>query len=236
MNRRSTMKHDSSTPLRPSISLGLTLMLALALAAGGCGRSAEATSSNASTATDAQSEAVTHDASTTVDAQSEAVTHDASAPTEQAVALAPPTTRAAAARTPAPQAETTANVPRDAAEMDLPSSPVIAPAFVRRAALARQVVDREPVDPTTTFSANGEPLYAFFAFTNPSNEDLDIQVRFVRPNGSSIPAITLHVPASARRFRSWAYTRGAQRPGVWTAVAETSDGTEIARLPFTIVP
>ena len=104
-----------------------------------------------------------------------------------------------------------------------------------RGALARQVVDRERVAADTEFSAGPERLYAFFEFQNPVDEAMQIEVRFERPNGSASRAIVLDVPPSSRRYRSWAYTRGARTPGEWSAVAQTTDGTEVARLPFRIL-
>jgi len=125
-----------------------------------------------------------------------------------------------------------------------PTSPVVsAPAAVppslthdtvRRAALARAVVDREPVDPTTEFQAGSERLYVFFEFANPADEELEILVRFERPNHTLSPPISLTIPPSSPRFRTWAYTRGVRREGAWAAVAETADGTEVARLPFVV--
>jgi len=219
--------HEDHTP-RPLPTLSsprlAAITLLLALSAFGCDRAVEPASGavvDAGSTPDARADA--RDSEVPVDTGAAMPTGAATPRTPHDSSIAPSPTRAAPA-TPA------ATVHDDLA------GPTMDPGTVHRAALARQIVAREPVDTAREFSVGPERLYAFFEFTNPSDEAMPIEVRFERPDGSSSRAITLNVPANAPRYRSWAYTRGARRAGRWAAVARTMDGAEVARLPFVIAP
>ena len=63
--------------------------------------------------------------------------------------------------------------------------------------------------------------------------------RPVLPRGACVgPAghVRLEVPASSRRYRTWAYGRNVTRPGRWHAVVRGPDGAVLARRAFTMTP
>ncbi len=116
-------------------------------------------------------------------------------------------------------------------------APALAPRLgqgVRRAALSRRIVDREPEEVATHFAGSPGRLYAFFELSNPSEEDRAYTVRFEGPNGRSSGHVTLRVPAARRRWRTWAWTAHAQTPGSWEAQLVDESGEVVAALPFEI--
>jgi hypothetical protein len=69
---------------------------------------------------------------------------------------------------------------------------------------------------------------------NPEAEESEITVTFEPPGGGDARGnVTLDVGAS-RRWRTWAYTRGARSAGAWTAVVRGPGGEELARAPFEV--
>ncbi|WP_437756699.1 DUF2914 domain-containing protein [Sorangium sp. So ce1389] len=149
-------------------------------------------------------------------------------PEPVAVAAAPAASPAATVTAPAPAA-TAAGIKerkkaRGAAELK-----------VKRLVVAAGVKDREPVAPGTTFRApETERLYAFIELENRSEVEGEVTVAFVPPDGGApVGNVTLGVGASPR-WRTWAFTRGARKPGEWTAVVRSETGEELARAPFEV--
>ncbi|WP_437279525.1 DUF2914 domain-containing protein [Sorangium sp. So ce375] len=106
---------------------------------------------------------------------------------------------------------------------------------VKRLVIAGGVKDREPVAPGTTFHVPETPrLYAFLEVENRSDVEGEITVAFVPPGGGApVGNVTLGVGPSPR-WRTWAFTRGAQKAGEWTAVVRSETGEELARAPFEV--
>jgi hypothetical protein len=58
-------------------------------------------------------------------------------------------------------------------------------------------------------------------------------VTFVSPSGVAHGPIELEVGA-APRWRTWAYTRAASKPGSWHAVVRNENGKELAKTEFEV--
>jgi hypothetical protein len=106
---------------------------------------------------------------------------------------------------------------------------------VKRLVVAQGVKNREPVEAGTTFSAyTTERIYAFVEVENESQSEGELTVAFIPPGGGpAVGNVTLEVGATPR-WRTWAYTRGAQKTGEWTAVVRSETGEVLARAPFEI--
>ncbi|UCH30342.1 MAG: DUF2914 domain-containing protein, partial [Myxococcales bacterium] len=61
-------------------------------------------------------------------------------------------------------------------------------------------------------------------------------VHFIGPEGQVSGGIELVIPASAPRWRTWAYTRYAKKPGLWRVEIRDVNGSLIAALPFEVEP
>ncbi|MFK7986876.1 MAG: DUF2914 domain-containing protein [Sandaracinaceae bacterium] len=163
--------------------------------------------------------------------------------------------------TPAPRAETVVPVPAPSMEHELattvappaPASPPAAPepvvednpyepelrtrgdVRVRRLILATGVSRHEPTGAADVFTLQGqERLYAFVEAVNASGEAVELDVTFEPPTGEIAGHVALDVPARARRFRTWAYTRHVYEPGRWDAVVRSPDGRVLARRAFDV--
>ena len=107
---------------------------------------------------------------------------------------------------------------------------------IRRFVTASEIAEREPVDPASTFGPDEERIYAFVDASNESMLDKSLMVQFIGPNGKVSGGIELVIPASAPRWRTWAYTRHAKEPGLWRVEIRDADGTLISALPFEVEP
>lgn len=105
---------------------------------------------------------------------------------------------------------------------------------MRRLSVARDVENREPVGAASRFVASNEKLYAFMELVNTSDEARQVLVTFENEDGASVGHITVNIPANAPRWRTWAYSRRVNRPGTWTAIITTPEGTELGRERFEI--
>jgi Protein of unknown function (DUF2914) len=112
-----------------------------------------------------------------------------------------------------------------------------APLKVKRLALATSVdrSKRAPVGESASFKVSDiEKLYAFVEVENPDQEESEVFVTFEPEDaGASQGQVALKV-GSAARWRTWAFTRNAKRPGKWAAIVRSSDGTVLARTPFEV--
>ncbi|WP_438018061.1 DUF2914 domain-containing protein [Sorangium sp. So ce315] len=104
---------------------------------------------------------------------------------------------------------------------------------VKRLVVAGGVKDREPVEPRTTFRAQEtERIYAFVELEHRGDAEGEVTVAFVPPDGGApVGNVRLAVGASPR-WRTWAFTRGARKPGEWTAIVQSDTGEVLARTPF----
>ncbi len=107
---------------------------------------------------------------------------------------------------------------------------------IERLITAPEVERREPVAATSVFGHHDERVYAFVEVSNTSEEDKSVLVHFVGPEGQVSGGIELRIPAAAPRWRTWAYTRHATKPGLWRVEIRSKDGTLIGALPFEVEP
>ena len=104
---------------------------------------------------------------------------------------------------------------------------------VVRLVVSRGILDRAPLGVATAFSrADAERLYAFVEISNETRALSEIDVTFTSPGGESLAPIKLEVRA-LKRWRTWASTRKAIAPGVWSVAVSDVDGNELARTSFT---
>ncbi len=112
------------------------------------------------------------------------------------------------------------------------TKPSNVPITIKRVVMARQIENREPVDPSDAFSiADGARVYAFVEVLNPSREETELSVTFEPPEGSARGTVPLHVGASPR-WRTWAHTRYANVPGTWKVTVRDAAGKVVAHTTF----
>jgi len=107
---------------------------------------------------------------------------------------------------------------------------------IKRFVTAPKVEDREPVAPSSVFAARDQAVYAFVDVSNTSEEQKSLSVHFLGPNGQVSGGIELHIPAAVPRWRTWAYTKHANDPGLWHVEIRSVDGTLLGTLPFEVRP
>lgn len=107
---------------------------------------------------------------------------------------------------------------------------------IRRFVTTSEIVKREPVAPGASFGTDDEKIYAFIEASNESTLDKTVIVHFIGPETTVSGGIELQVPASAPRWRTWAYTRYAKKPGLWRVEIRDLDGNLLGALPFEIQP
>ena len=105
---------------------------------------------------------------------------------------------------------------------------------VRRLIVAHGVEDHEPVGSSSRFNTDDERVFAFMEMANPSDEAKQVIVTFESNDGTAVGHVRVNVPANAPRWRTWAWSRQINRPGTWTAVLSTPDGTELGRERFEV--
>lgn len=103
-----------------------------------------------------------------------------------------------------------------------------------RLVVARGVEGREPVGASSRFEGSSDPLYAFLELVNGNDEEREVIVTFEREDGYTTGDVSLTVPANARRWRTWAYSRYVQRAGAWDAVVRTPEGEVVGTVPFVV--
>ncbi len=117
--------------------------------------------------------------------------------------------------------------PREAMDLD-------AELGVKRLIIAKEVKNREPVEPASTFATTFDgPIYAFVEVSNRDRVASEVYVSFIREGGIERGPITLRV-GPAPRWRTWANTRLAKQKGTWFAVVRDASGNELAREKFEI--
>ena len=84
------------------------------------------------------------------------------------------------------------------------------------------------------FGDHDERVYAFVEVRNDSERDETLLVHFIGPDGQVSGGIELRIPASTPRWRTWAYTRNANEPGLWRVEIRSEDGALLGALPFEV--
>jgi hypothetical protein len=137
-----------------------------------------------------------------------------------------------------PAAVTAANKPSQSTPTPKPSakptaeatSPAKAKLAVNRLVVTHAVADHEPVSPAELVT--DAPVLAFVELANQDSIERNVVVTFEREGHLAVGYVKLHVPASSKRFRTWARTHNLGSAGTWEAVVRAEDGTELGRQPF----
>jgi hypothetical protein len=105
---------------------------------------------------------------------------------------------------------------------------------IQRLVTTSEIAKREPVAPTSTFGTRHEMVYAFVEVSNESESGKRLFVHFIGPQGKVSGGIELEIPASAPRWRTWAYTRNFDAPGLWRVEIRDAEGSLLGALPFEV--
>ena len=149
---------------------------------------------------------------------------------ERAAAVAAPSQPAgnavAASRAVAASVAPTVPAPRPQAESSVK---------VKRFVVATGVKDREPLLSSDALPSDGTAIYAFAELANPVGPSENVRVTFERKGGTErVGDVTLPIPASTQRHRTWAFTRFIRAAGVWEAVLWSENGAELSRTSFEV--
>ena len=104
---------------------------------------------------------------------------------------------------------------------------------VKRLIIAHGVKGREPVAAADAFSSDAKRIYAFVEVSNPERAASAVFVSFSREGGPERGKIELRVGESSR-WRTWAYTRLADKPGRYIAKVRDGRGRVLAKAPFEV--
>jgi hypothetical protein len=107
---------------------------------------------------------------------------------------------------------------------------------IQRFVTTSAIDEREPTDPTSTFSPRHERVYAFVEVSNESESNKSLFVHFIGPKEKVSGGVELEIPASVPRWRTWAYTRHFEEPGLWRVEIRDVDGALLGALPFEVEP
>lgn len=165
-------------------------------------------------------------------------------PVVERLAADRPTLTSTAAPTPSPQIEPIAagsEQEDDAAALrtTVPPAPVLEShrgLRIERLMTASSIADREPAMVSSVFGSGEARVYAFIEASNSSDEDRSLLVHFIGPGGGVSGGVQLEVPASAPRWRTWAFTRHAKSPGIWRVEIRDAEGALVGVVPFEVQP
>jgi hypothetical protein len=105
---------------------------------------------------------------------------------------------------------------------------------IKRVVIASGVSDREPVGAAASYEAGAnDRIYAFVEVGNESRVESELTLSFYRDGGRELGGSRLEVGA-APRWRTWSFTRVANKPGKWYAVVRDGEGKELGRKGFTV--
>jgi hypothetical protein len=106
---------------------------------------------------------------------------------------------------------------------------------VKRFVVATGVQDREPLLSRDALPSDGTAIYAFAELANPVGASENVRITFERKGGAErVGDVTLPIPASTPRHRTWAFTRFIRTAGVWEAVLWSENGSELGRTSFEV--
>ena len=130
-----------------------------------------------------------------------------------------------------------------AEELTEPSKPSFAPVVesmdgitIQRFVTAAGIENREPISQSSVFGHHDEMVYAFVEASNESESEKTLMVHFIGPDGQVSGGIELRIPPAVPRWRTWAYTKHAKKPGLWRVEIRGADGGLLGALPFEIEP
>jgi Protein of unknown function (DUF2914) len=83
-------------------------------------------------------------------------------------------------------------------------------------------------------ASNVRGVYAFVEVSNRSEEGKALMVHFIGRDGRVRGGIELHIPATAPRWRTWAYTWHAKETGLWRVEIRSVEGSLLASVPFEV--
>jgi Protein of unknown function (DUF2914) len=107
--------------------------------------------------------------------------------------------------------------------------------IVKRLVVTTGVKDREPVRLDAPLLADGSAIYAFVELANPVGPSEKVRITFERKGAPELVGnVTLPVPSSTPRHRTWAFTRFIRTPGQWDAVLWSESGVELGRTSFEV--
>lgn len=107
---------------------------------------------------------------------------------------------------------------------------------IRRLVTASEVEHREPIAVSSVFGPDEERVYVFVEVSNESEDDKTLGVHFIGPDGQVSGGIELHIPPAVPRWRTWAHTRHAKKPGLWRVEIRNVAGSLLGALPFEVEP
>jgi hypothetical protein len=107
---------------------------------------------------------------------------------------------------------------------------------IERLVMASEVEDLEPIMASSVFATADDKIYAFIEASNASEKERSLMIHFIGPGGQVTGGIELRIPASAPRWRTWAYTRHAKSPGIWRVEIRDADGALLGVAPFEVEP
>jgi hypothetical protein len=107
---------------------------------------------------------------------------------------------------------------------------------IRRLVTAPEVEHREPVAASASFERDEERIYAFVEVSNESDEAKVMLVHFIGPDGQVSGGIELSIPPAVPRWRTWAHTKHAKKPGLWRVEIRSANGALLGALPFEVSP
>ena len=106
---------------------------------------------------------------------------------------------------------------------------------VKRFVIVSGVKDREPLVGEQPLVSDGTPIYAFAELSNQLGDSENVRITFERRGGKEkVGDVSLPVPGSVARHRTWAFTRLIRAPGVWDAVLWNENGAELSRASFEV--
>jgi len=107
---------------------------------------------------------------------------------------------------------------------------------IRRLVTAPEVEHREPVAASSVFAGHDERVYAFVEVSNEAEEAKTLLVHFIGPDGHVSGGIELDIPGAVPRWRTWAHTKHAKKPGLWRVEIRSTDGSLLGAVPFEVEP
>jgi hypothetical protein len=107
---------------------------------------------------------------------------------------------------------------------------------IQRFVTASEIEHREPVVQASVFGHHEEKVYAFVEASNEAESQKTLTVHFIGPDGHVSGGIELHIPPAVPRWRTWAYTKHAKKPGLWRVEIRAADGALLGALPFEVQP